>query len=454
MKKTLIAVLVLVAILLLAPLALGRLAERHAVTMLDAAAEKAPWLSVVDHQWQRGWFRSRQQVTLAVVSADDAQPARFVLHNRVLHGPLLGLSGLGVARVESTLELPAELAASLRQTFGEQPAARMTTRIGFLGGGSTRLVSQGRTLTPPDGEAQVMYETARFTIDFSRGLDRYEMDGRLPRVEVRGRDGQLAVFDRLTMDGQARRVDGFRYLHDSQFQAQLRGLEVAGPATGFTLQDARYAGGMETRDGLVGMRIELGSGAVEGAQLQATGLQVTGLHYDLALERLHAPSMEAVYRSVEQAWPQLPAGDGEDAMAQDAVASQQADADFAASLAQHMGGLLSQDPALTLRRVALVTPQGEVLLEGVVRVAGMSAADFQAAGFAGMLGRLQADLTFSLPQAVAEQVPNGAMMTGFGVDAGYLVREADRLVARIQYRDGTLTVNGMTQAVPLPGMAP
>lgn len=450
MKKAVIAALMLVAILLLAPLALGRLAEKHSVAMLDGVAEKTPYLSVVEHEWERGWFTSRQRVILeTTLPAGDAARPRFTLHNDILHGPLLGLSGIGVARVKTTVELPAELAAGIRETFGPEPAMQMTTRVGFLGGGRTRLVSQGRTLTPADGEAQIMYETVRFGVGFSRGMDRYEIDGRMPRIEVRGRDGQLAVFDRLTMEGEARRVAGFQYLHDSQFGMRLRGLEVSGPGASFTMKDARYAGGMETRDGLVGMTLELGSGAVEGAQVQATGLQVTGLHYDLSLDRLHAPSFEAVYGAVEAAYRQLPGGDNVDAE----LLRQSVDQGVAASLMQHAGEMLAHDPALTLKRVALVTPDGEVLLDGVIRVVGMTAQDFQAAGFPGVLGKLQVDLTFSMAQAVAGKLPNGEMMAEFGVGAGYLLREGDKLVSHIQYRNGTLTVNGQTQAVPLPGMA-
>ena len=449
MKKPLIAVLVLVAILLLAPLFLGRLAERHTAAALEEVTGLAPYLSVVDHEWDRGWFRSRQRVTLEVIQADDDVRQRFTLHNAILHGPLLGLSGIGVARLKTTLDLPAELAARIRQTFGPDPALTMTTRIGLLGGGSTRLVSQGRTLTPPDGEAQVMYETVQFKAGFSRNMDRYEIDGRMPLIEVRGRDGQLAVFDRLTLEADARRVAGFRHLHDSQFDLRLRGLEVSGPGNSFIIRDARYAGEVATRDGLVGIAFALGSGEVEGAQVQASGLQVTGLHYDLSLDRLHAPSVDAVYESISDAYGQWSGGEDAPLPAQPRPGP-----DPAAALVQHAGGILSRDPVLTLKRVALVTPEGEVLLEGVVRLVGMTGQELQAAGLLGMLGKVQADLTFSIAQAVAGQLPNGEMMAEFGVGAGYLLREADQLVARIQYRDGILTVNGQTQAVPLPGMAP
>lgn len=452
MKKTAVAVLVVLAILLLTPLALGRLAERHAVALLDGATEDTSYLSVVGHEWERGWFRSRQQVTLELVQPDDAARERFIIHNHILHGPLLGLSGIGAARVTSTVDLPAELAADLRETFGPEPAMTMTTRFGFLGGGSTRLVSQGRTLTPADGEAQIMYETARLKVGFDRGMERYAIDGRLPRIEVRGRDGQLAVFDRLTLEGDARSVAGFRYLHDSQFAMRLRGVEVSGPATSFAVQDARYAGEMKIRDGLVGIAIELGSGAVEGAPVQASALAVTGLHYDLSLDRLDAASVEAMYASIQDAYSQLPDPAAE--VTGDAVAQQQAvEQGFAVSMAQHVDGMLAHDPVLTLRRVALLTPDGEVLLEGEVRVVDLTLQDLQAAGLPGMLGRLQADLEFSMAQAVAGKLPNGEMMAEFGITAGYLLRETDQLVSRIQYRNGTLTVNGQTQVVPLPGVA-
>lgn len=451
MKKLIIAALVLAAILLLAPNALGRFAEGRSNAMLDQMVEQTPYLTIVERSWERGWFRSRQQVTLqSLIPVDGVASPRFTLHNDVLHGPLLGLSGIGAARVKTRVDLPAELADSLRATFGPEPALDMTTRIGLLGGGSTVLTSRGRTLEPADGEAQVMYETAKLDIDFNRDISRYEIEGRMPRIEVRGRDGQLMVFDRLTLDVDAERLPQHAHIYDSRFELKLRQMEGSGPQGAYTIHDARYAGDMEADDGFIDMSFEVGSAGVSAVQLEATGIAIREVHYDFSLRNLHAPTLDAFYASMQQAYRSMPVTDETDPEATDEALRE----GFLAPMAEHAGALLQHDPQLTFDRVGVSTPEGDARLTGTVRVVGLTEQDFQAAGFAGVISRLQAEFTFVIDQALAEKIPGAAMMVDAGVQAGYLAREEDQLVARIEYRNGTLTVNGQTQAVPLPGMGP
>jgi len=47
-----------------------------------------------------------------------------------------------------------------------------------------------------------------------------------------------------------------------------------------------------------------------------------------------------------------------------------------------------------------------------------------------------------------QKFPNGSTAAGGGVDAGYLKREGDRLICKILFADGKLTVNGKPQAIP------
>ncbi len=67
MKKITIIVLALLAVLVVAPWGIGRLAEKRVNAGLDRIALEAPYLSIVDRNWTRGWFRSEQQVTFEVV---------------------------------------------------------------------------------------------------------------------------------------------------------------------------------------------------------------------------------------------------------------------------------------------------------------------------------------------------------------------------------------------------
>ena len=70
------------------------------------------------------------------------------------------------------------------------------------------------------------------------------------------------------------------------------------------------------------------------------------------------------------------------------------------------------------------------------------------------LGKLQADLTLEIDEALAAKLPNGAFLSETGVAAGYLLREEGKLLSRIGLDSGALTINGQAQALPFPGMMP
>jgi hypothetical protein len=47
-----------------------------------------------------------------------------------------------------------------------------------------------------------------------------------------------------------------------------------------------------------------------------------------------------------------------------------------------------------------------------------------------------------------QKFPNGSTGAGAAVDAGYAERKGDRLICKILFKDGQLTVNGKPQAIP------
>src|SRR6478735_3151913 len=189
MKKIVVMVAVLVLALVVAPWGVGKVAEKRLNAGLDKLVEQAPYLKVVDRKWTGGWFTSEQVVTFeafsswidamnpkvieeamkkesagtgaavepsgepAVVAAPDAVPPatdpsaenasapvppemlRFTIRNEVWHGPVLGLSGLGIARVKSHLVLSEETEKKIGEIFGPKDPIEISTRVGFTGGG-------------------------------------------------------------------------------------------------------------------------------------------------------------------------------------------------------------------------------------------------------------------------------------------------------------------------------
>ena len=65
-----------------------------------------------------------------------------------------------------------------------------------------------------------------------------------------------------------------------------------------------------------------------------------------------------------------------------------------------------------------------------------------------LLPKLVADITFEAPQALFENVPNGNMIMGMGLDQGYVKREGGKVTSHIEFRDGKLSINGKSPQLP------
>ena len=70
MKKIIAAVVVVLLLLLVvAPWGVGQLAEKRIDAGLAQLQQQAPYITVVESKWTRGWFRSEQEVTFELFSS-------------------------------------------------------------------------------------------------------------------------------------------------------------------------------------------------------------------------------------------------------------------------------------------------------------------------------------------------------------------------------------------------
>jgi len=109
--------------------------------------------------------------------------------------------------------------------------------------------------------------------------------------------------------------------------------------------------------------------------------------------------------------------------------------------------LLKYDPELSIDRIGIVTGDGDGYLTGLMTVKGATAEDF-ATGSMSLVGKLHADITLDVSEKMIQKFPNGSMGVAAGVDGGYLQRKGDRLICKIVFDKGALTVNGKPQAIP------
>jgi uncharacterized protein YdgA (DUF945 family) len=498
MKKIVIVVVVLVLALVVAPWGVGRVAETRLNQGLDKLVETAPYLKVTERKWTSGWFKSEQLVTFEIAGpwadimspkafekamkeaasgTDDSEPAeaadtpvesedepavaaspdpvppadlpaeeapavvtpeepvRFTVRNEVLHGPVLGLSGFGIARVDSHLVLTDETRKTISEIFGPKDPVEISTRVGFLGGGTTTFKSEGRKITPKDAKAEISWETFKVSVGYSRNADSYDMDGKWPKFEVKSLDDSAHfIMNSMTLDGDGKRVRGD--LYDGDFTFKIDSLSITGKdQEEIGVDDLHYIVTSATKGEFNEMGAKLGSGAIKSKQLAAIGVDLKEVHYDFSVRRLHAETLEKMMAGIKAMY------------AKPVTNTMEAEKVMFAPFKEYGIELLKYDPEFVIDRIGVVTPEGDGYIKGVITLKGATSDDF-VTGNMGLIGKIHADLTIDVSEKMIQKFPNGSTGAGAAVDAGYAERKGDRLVCKILFTGGQLTVNGKPQAIP------
>ena len=499
MKKIVAVGVVLLLVLLVAPWGIGRVAEQRVNAGLDQLTEKAPYLKVVNRKWTGGWFRSEQEVTVEVfgdlfraietlekakqagapVESDDvesagektgtaeesaagtadaadtadtadtgepAEPAKpptpvlFTVRNEILHGPVLWTSGFGIARVNTRVVLDEEIRKKIAEYFGTDEPLHITSRVGFFGGGSTRFWGEGHKVKLKNNAGTITYDDFRLDVGYSSKFDELDYDGKWPRLvfEDAQIDSSMRVDD-MTFVGKSKRVRGD--LYEGGFRFAIDKVSITDPAKAVTsIEGVHYIGDSKMQDEFMSMSLKLGSGKVVNKALQELKLDLQEVHYDFTLRRIHAETLEKLVASIKGMYTKPLA------------TPEEVEVNFVQPFKEQALALLAHDPEFAIDRLGIVTPEGEGVIKGVIKLKGLTAEDFgsQAGAPPTWLNKIEADLTIESTQKLIEKLPNGATGAGFAVDQGFARREGDKLVSHIEFKQATLTVNG--KPVPLPGL--
>ncbi|HEU4590234.1 MAG TPA: DUF945 family protein [Steroidobacteraceae bacterium] len=498
MKKIVTTAVVLIAVLVLAPWGIGKLAESRVNRGLDKLGETAPYLTIVDRRLTRGWFRSEQVVTFEVFGAwaramnpaavyedirkaeekrlghagaggdspaDDgaqptdasapdaastpgaapaaaestapaapAKPLRFTVRNEILHGPVLWPFSLGLARVNTRFQMSDEVRKALVEVFGTDEPVRVSTRIGFFGGATTRLAGDGRTIKLKDGSGNIGYSDFKFDVSYSGTLDDVDADGTWARLEFHENGGSQIAMKDMKFESRSARLVGD--LYDTDFLFQVGEMTVVGADKAETrVENLHYQADTDAKGDFLDVAVKLGSGEVSSKQLHDIGLQISEIHYDFTLHHLHTQTLAKMSAAMKQAYSQ-PVSNLTDF-----------ESHIFTPLKDYGLQLLNFDPELTIDRMGVVTPEGEGVLKGVVRLKGVTPADFRS-GSMTFLGKIDSDMTIDLAQKLVDKIPNGNTGVGAAIDAGYAKRDGDKITSHIEFKRGELKINGKSQSLP------
>jgi len=359
---------------------------------------------------------------------------RFTIRNEVWHGPVLGLSGLGIARVNTHLVMSDETRKKIAEIFGPKEPLEISTRVGFTGGGTTTFTSEGRTIKP-DGKSEVSWETFKLAIGYSRGADKYDMDGKWPKVTFTSHEDKAQfVMTDMTVDGVGKRIKGD--LYDTDFDFRIDKLSIlGGDGERVEVADLHYILESDAKDEFLAFGAKMGTGEVKNKELASFGVELKEIHYDFSVRRLHIETLAKILAGIKAAY------------AKPLTNALEMQTVVFAPLKEQGLELLKYDPEFSIDRIGIVTPEGDGYIKGVIKLKGVTAEDFAGNSMA-LIGKVHADLTIDVSEKMVQKFPNGSTAAGAAVDSGYVQRKGDRLICKILFVDGALTVNGKPQAIP------
>jgi uncharacterized protein YdgA (DUF945 family) len=428
MKRLITVLIVMAALLVGAPWVIGNVAADRVNRGLDQMVEAAPYLGIVERKYTQGWFRSEQEVTfelLGGVTRSFGRPSRFTVRNEILHGPVLGFSGFGLARVNSTLVLDEKTRREIAGVFGTGDPLRVSTRVGFLGGSTTTVSSEAREVALADG-GTIAWDDLDIDVSWSGNFDSIAVQGDWPRFEAR--NPKLKSFLRIedsVLDVSSQRVKGHLYQTDGEFtigELTFAGADVA--AT--TLENLAFVVDSQDDGDFMSIATRLGSGRFFGGLLQGKGIEFKAMHCDFTVRRLHTETLVSISNTMAEAY-RNPAA--------------------AALLEDDLLALLGHDPELLIDRVGFETREGAAYLEGVIRLKGATGKDLKM-GALSLISRLDADLRFEAPQKVIESLNDGREAMMGAVDGGYAELKGDRVVSHLEFHAGELRINDKVQGIP------
>lgn len=403
------------------------------------ALARSPYVTVLKREYHRGVYRSTATTTFSLhippraAGAVAALLSSFTLtvSSNIEHGPLLGLHGVGLAEIESTIVAPPALQKELSAVIGSQPLAQLHSTVGLLGGTTGELTSPAFSLPLANGANLVW---GGLTISGSASRNQVSWSGKLsaPRLLVQGPSGR---FELTGMEYSGSHQKAFEQLYLGSGTFTIERLDGSGsrPGSDFSLQRIAVTTHSKANGDFFDMRIDI---AMDAAKIAA--VQLTNVMYSLGFEHVHGPSFASMVQAVRTA--QLQSG-GNQAQLQAGIQN---------AFRQYGIALLAHDPVLDIRQLSFTMPEGSFLLSAKISAPGLAPADLQMPAAVMALrthGQVTADLRVDngLVQRLLTMSGSNpkvaAQLTSFE-QQGYLTAGPAAVSTHFEFSSGRMTLNG------------
>ena len=389
--------------------------------------------------YSKGLTDSTQTMTLTLreTESDAGKPLTPLITNHIRHGPLPGFQGVGQATVDTTFRFAdAEKQAEYDKLFpGEKPAIH--TLVG-LAGGTESLVSVPQGQTTRDGQT-VAWKALAGTVQVSGG--RVSTDMSWPGLTSDGPEGR-ADFSGFRLAGTTQRSGPDDRLGTGDMAFTADRLSFSGEGQEVSLGGLKVASQTSQSGNFYDSVLKYGA-----AEVKVAGADLKNVQLDLGLRHLDRAALQRLLAVSREAQSGARAGDTS------GPTEAQTKELEAAGLA-----LLRGNPKLTLDRLSVTQPSGEIVLTGEAsaqrlaeQLAQGGAEDLRmmAAVPTALLGLLDVRLEGRAPRQALEELAalggDAGDLTGniqALVGGGYVREEGGQLSTELNLTDGRLTLNG------------
>jgi uncharacterized protein YdgA (DUF945 family) len=416
----------------------------------------------VDRRYHRGWYSSVEEATIEMSGAalaalpavgpavtttptggSDRAPFRVFLRTVIRHGPFCGWNCFALAGTATHVSFTGALQASLIRLFGNQEPITIRGRFAFFGGISATMSSPAFEHAQLGQGASLSWGGLDSTMHYGAHQDWYDVAATAPSLRLEGAKGTLEI-DGMIIDLHGKRL--LRTLYEGDSRMTMKRLSVTGTnkAQQLAVNDLVIANQNHAQDRFMSASYQLGGGAIV-----TQPLTLSSAHVDLTWKHLGLESLESLLVAMRAANQQ------QNSAVAPAVRAQ----GMMTALKQPLEALLIEQPEMQIDRVSLATAQGRGQMTGLIRLVGVSAADFQAPP-ALLVRKLDVRLDLSIDEAFLTSLP-GAAANALAqlqpmIDQGYITRSNGALRTQILFRGGQPTLNGkpFNPAAMRPGVPP
>ena len=464
------AVTALVAVIVLgaaAPYAVGVLLERDADARLKDALTAASFVTVKERSYHRGWLQSEEVITLqlfvglpgfsAAAAAGDKPalaPLLVTVRSAIDHGPLPGLAGLGLARIDTRIAFGA--AGGKPPSPDPRSPLKIETWLNLFGGGTATI----RNVAFKDSEiatgVMLSSDPVNVTVRYGGHADSIDTEASVPRLALATVEGSRIDATDFRWSGHSHRA--LRSIYTGNNVMSLAELSVgttaatpeAPPAA--DIKDLRYTATIAAS----GEYVDL-AGAVSAATAHVANSALTQLKFDFAYRHVHMESLDHLIDGLRQT--QHEHGDN--------VAALQAD--MAAQFKTYGVAILAHDPVLEFTDVEFALPEGAAKLTGAIRFKGANADDFKPPmRVQQLLAKVSVDFDLTMDDGLVEKL-SGSVPPGPGpspqaqqlqslAEQGYITRTDGKTRVKFAFVNGAVTLNGKpfspAALQPAPGAQP